>query len=316
MKIMVTGALGHIGSRLIRELPVTFPGADVVMVDNLSTLRYGSLFNLPTAGRYRFVEGDVLKIDLVPLMEGASVVVHLAAITDATSSFDNKNQVEHVNYTASLRVAQACLKTGASMIHLSSASVYGTQKTVVDENCSAEDLKPQSPYAETKLKEERMLKELAASAGLRFVTCRFGTIAGVSPGMRFHTAVNKFCWQAIMGQPLTVWRTALHQKRPYLALSDAMRAFEFIIEKGLFDGSVYNVLTDNLTVHDIIESIRAHVPGVEVTFVDTAIMNQLSYEVSSRRFTEKGFVFRGSVKESIDDTVRLLKAANGRSAAG
>ena len=47
MKIAVTGALGHIGSRLIRELPAMFPEAQIVLIDDLSTQRYCSLFNLP-----------------------------------------------------------------------------------------------------------------------------------------------------------------------------------------------------------------------------------------------------------------------------
>ena len=64
-------------------------------------------------------------------------------------------------------------------------------------------------------------------AGLRFITCRFGTIFGTSIGMRFHTAVNKFCWQAVIGQPITVWRTALHQYRPYLDLKDAVKAIVY-----------------------------------------------------------------------------------------
>ena len=51
MKIVVTGALGHIGSRLIRELPTIFPDANIVLIDNLSTQRYCSLFNLPTSGQ-------------------------------------------------------------------------------------------------------------------------------------------------------------------------------------------------------------------------------------------------------------------------
>ena len=54
-----------------------------------------------------------------------------------------------------------------------------------------------------------------------------------------------------MGQPLTVWRTALHQKRPYLTLDDAVAAIFYIIGEKLFDKRVYNVLTDNLTVEDI-----------------------------------------------------------------
>ena len=46
MRIVVTGALGHIGSRLIRELAVALPGAEIVMVDNLATERYASLYDL------------------------------------------------------------------------------------------------------------------------------------------------------------------------------------------------------------------------------------------------------------------------------
>ena len=87
MKIVVTGALGHIGSALIRQLPLHFPDAEIVMVDNMMTQRYASLFDLPAVGRYQFIEADVRSVDLRPLIEGAHVVVHLAAITDAAGSF-------------------------------------------------------------------------------------------------------------------------------------------------------------------------------------------------------------------------------------
>ncbi len=312
MKIVVTGALGHIGSRVIRELPETFSESEIVMLDNMSAQRYCSLFNLPGNGKYSFIETDVLEADLCAIIKDADVVLHLAAITDATSSFGNKEQVEHVNYNATVRVAEACSKSGSCMIHLSSTSVYGTQREVVDEECSEEELKPQSPYAETKLKEERFLQDLGNKEKLRFVICRFGTIAGISQGMRFHTAVNKFCWQAVMGQPLTVWSTALHQKRPYLTLDDAINAVCFIIKNDLFDRKIYNILTENLTVNDIIHSIKQHIPKLEIQYVDAQIMNQLSYEVSNFRFKEQGFKFSGSVEKSICDTIHLLKASCGK----
>lgn len=306
MKIIVTGALGHIGSRLIREIPRVFPGTDIILIDNMVTQRYCSLFNLPIEGRYHFLEADVLDMDFSAMVGQGDVVVQLAALTDAAGSFDNKAQVESVNYQATVKVAQACAAAGAALIHLSSTSVYGTQKEVVDEQCSEEELQPQSPYAQTKLKEERYLQRMGASDGLRFVTCRFGTICGVSEGMRFHTAVNKFCFQAVMGQPLTVWRTALHQKRPYLTLEDAMEAFTFIIKHDLFDGRVYNVLSANLTVNDIITALKRHVPKIDIEYVDTEIMNQLSYEVLNQRFIEKGFEYTGSIENSIKETVHLL----------
>ncbi len=311
MKLVVAGALGHIGSAVIRQIPSKLNVTEIVMIDNMMTQRYCSLFNLPEGVKYRFIEADLLNIDLEPVFNSADVVIQLAAITDAAGSFGNKKQVEHNNYNTTAKVAEACSKAGCRMVHLSSTSVYGTQKETVDEDCSSQELCPQSPYAETKLKEEQFLQQLGSTANLRFVTFRFGTICGVSPGMRFHTAVNKFCWQAAMGQPITVWRTALNQKRPYLDLYDAVEAITFVIKHDLFDKRIYNVLTDNLTVKSIIDTIQKYISQIDIQYVDSEIMNQLSYNVSDRRFRYMGFTPRGSISEKIRETLDLLKGCAG-----
>ena len=310
MKIIVTGATGHIGSYLIRDLGLQFKESEIVMIDNMMTQRFASLFKLPIIGNYSFIEGDVRLMDLNSLFKCADIVIHLAAITDATGSFDKTTEVEENNYQSTLKVANACRETGASLIALSSTSVYGTQNDIVDEDCSENELQPQSPYASTKLKEEELISNLSKDKGLKAIHCRFGTIFGASPGMRFHTAVNKFCWQATMGQPITVWNTAYDQKRPYLDLLDASRAIIHIIENDIFDGRIYNVLTQNSTVRQVIDIIREFVPSLEVEFVDTKIMNQLSYEVLCDRFKSKGFVFSGDLKRGIKETILLLKNAN------
>jgi UDP-glucose 4-epimerase len=310
MKLVVTGAIGHIGSYVVRDLACQFPGAQIVMVDNLMTQRFASLFNLPVTARYRFVEADVTQADLPAILDGAHAVIHLAAITDAAGSFDKAAQIEANNLVATSKVAEACAHLGVRLIALSSTSVYGTQNEVVSEDCSPEELKPQSPYAATKLKEEALVAGLCAAGKLRGISLRFGTIFGASRGMRFHTAVNKFCWQAVMGQPITVWRTAYDQKRPYLDLTDAARALSFILRKDLFDGRIYNVLTQNATVREIVTVIQEFVPELKVEFVDNKIMNQLSYEVARDRFTQQGFVFAGDLRRGIGETIALLRNSN------
>lgn len=310
MNILITGALGHIGSRLIRYLPNVFPNGKIIMVDNMLTQRYCSLFNLPSNGNYEFIEGDIIKIDLDVLLKNIDVVVHLAAITDAAGSFGKAQEVEDNNYNGTSIIAKTCARLNKRFITLSSTSVYGTQNEVVDEDCSEAELCPQSPYAVTKLKEERFVQELVRTENLQSVILRFGTIFGISEGMRFHTAVNKFCWQAVLGKPISVWRTAYDQKRPYLDLDDAVRALSFIIKNDLFDGRIYNVVTTNLTVRQIVETIIEFVPTLEIGFVDNQIMNQLSYEVSSARFAEAGFEPKGNLKKGIEDTIKLLKSAN------
>jgi nucleoside-diphosphate-sugar epimerase len=158
--------------------------------------------------------------------------------------------------------------------------------------------------------EEQAIQD-AASKGLQGVVLRLGTIHGISPGMRFHTAVNRFCFQTANNMPLTVWKTALHQHRPYLALDDACRAMAHVISKRLYGGEVYNVVTANHTVHEIIQAIESERGSpCKVDFVESQIMNQLSYEVSSEKFKNTGFDFRGSLEKDVSDSMHLLSGIN------
>lgn len=308
MNLLITGALGHIGSRLIREIPAGM-FERVLLLDNLSTQRYGALFNLPDDMPFQFFEDDILEANLEEYFAGVDVVIHLAAATNAEDSLTNPEKAERTNVRGTERVARACIACRSKLVFVSTTSVYGVQGDAVDETLPREQLRPQSPYAENKLKAEILLQGMGVCEHLEFVTCRFGTLFGVSPGMRFHTAVNKFCWQAVMGQPLTVWRTALNQQRPYLDIRDAVEALKFIVGRKLFDGRTYNIVTKNATVKMLLDIIALHIPDMATRYVDTPIMNQLSYAVTTERFRSLGFEFRGSLEQGIADTIELLRAA-------
>ena len=252
------------------------------------------------------MEEDLTKFELSRIIKKNDIVIHLAAITDAAGSFRNPVEVQDNNYIGTLKVSEACHKVGAKLIFASSTSVYGTQQEIVSENCSVDQLKPQSPYASTKIKEEELIQKLSKTNGLESVILRFGTIYGVSPGIRFHTAVNKFCWQAAMGFPLTVWNTAYDQKRPYLSLADALNAVGLIIKKEEYSGEIFNVVSKNLTVREVIETIREIKNDCQIRFVDSQIMNQLSYDVSIQKISKLGYQPTVKLKENIKLTLQLL----------
>lgn len=308
MKIVVTGALGHIGSCLIRELPKHFDDLEIIMIDNLSTQRYCSLFNLPDNVKYSFIEKDVKVVDWPSILQSnISVVIHLSALTDAAGTADKPEQVQQNNFEATKLIAEACLKSNIPLIFPSSTSVYGSQSALVNEECI--DLLPQSPYAECKIKEESYINGLCKK-GLKTAILRLGTIYSISPGMRFHTAVNKFCWQAVMEQPITVWETALNQKRPYLDLQDCCSAIIWLIQNKLYSGQLYNIVSNNFTVKNVIDEIKIHKPNLVIQLVQHKIMNQLSYEVLSDKFCSTGYSFKGLLSKGIADTISLLKNGN------
>ena len=309
MKICISGALGHIGSKLIRNL--SFQDIEkVYLVDNLLTQRYSSLFALPDGIDFIFYQIDINSKEMRKIIENSDVLIHLAAVTDAEKSFEKINEVEEINKKGFEYVANLCADSGCSLLFPSSTSVYGSQNELVDENCFKEELKPQSPYADSKIYSEKLMAELAQKKRLKYVIFRIGTIFGYSIGMRFHTAVNKFIWQASTGQPITIWSTALNQKRPYCDLDDCIRAINFFVAKDCFDNQIYNIVTDNFTVQDIIDVIKKHVPEIQISFVDSPIMNQLSYEVSNKKSRGLGLTFNGNIEDGIRESLFKLRNVN------
>lgn len=306
MKILITGALGHIGSELIRKLPSSLDISKLILIDNFSTQRFCSLFNIKNKRKIILIEDDIRKVNLKKILEEVDITIHLAAITDAANSFNRSEEVEENNFQTTKLIADNALFTNTKLITLSSTSVYGTSKSVVNENCLVNDLNPQSPYAKTKLKEEDYVLGLSKNKNLKSVILRFGTIFGISPGMRFHTAVNKFCWQASWNQPLTVWSTAYEQVRPYLDLKDACNSISHIIKSNLFNGEIYNVLTLNASVKKVIDEIKKYKKDLIIKKVESKIMNQLSYNVSTEKFLKTGFKYQGSLERGIEETLSLL----------
>jgi UDP-glucose 4-epimerase len=306
----VTGALGHIGSALIRAPHILSIAESITLIDDLRTQRFFSLFNLPDPTKFHLIEGNVLELELGKVIEQSDAVIHLAATTDAARSLTASEEVWRNNHPATLRIAEICADAGVPIVFPSSTSVYGSQSGPVDEGAPFETLNPESPYAASKLHEEAEIQRLVQEKDLKATILRFGTIFGVSRGMRFHTAVNRFCWQAAKGEPITVWREAVNGVRPYLEIADAVRAIGFSISGGGFGVGPTNIVTLNAEIEEILNLIREVIPGVEVELIDSPLLNQASYHVSAGKSEGQGFRYVGDLREGILSTLRLIGLNN------
>lgn len=305
MTVLITGCLGHIGSRFVRFL--LKKKVSVIGIDNFLTNRYVSLRGVISNKNFQFIEADLSKItykDFSNLLKDKdfNVIIHLAAITNASDSFKIKDELFFNNLNITKLITKFCKIKSKQLIFASSTSVYGTSKNIVYEN-DKNALNPQSPYAECKKKEE----EIIINSNLKyFQILRLGTIFGISPGMRFHTAVNKFCYQSSLRKPITVWRTALEQYRPYLDIKDACNVFYYFILHKQNNG-IYNILTNNYKVSELLNSIRKYDKNIKIEFVNNKIMNQLSYFVSNDKIKDLNFKFKGNLNKSIEETINWLK---------
>lgn len=305
MKILITGYLGNLGSALVNGLPQLFDNLSLVLIDRSAVSQEKKIHNFTTSISCVFVEGDLRQLPLDTIFTDVDVVIHLAAIADAAGSLINSTNMIENNFFTTQAVAQACLNNKVSLIFPSTTSVYGASHGEVDEKYHK--IHPQTPYAECKRKEEQLLLDLVKTKGLKVAICRLATVYGVSRNINFHTAVSKFCGQAVEGKSLTVWETALDQVRPYLFINDAVRAVGWIIKHKLFNGEIYNIVTGNHTVREVVRFIKEDLPALEVEYIQHPGMNDFSYEVSADKFKKTGFRFEGSLKKGIHETILLLK---------
>ena len=302
MKILITGGLGHIGSYLLENIDKIKFIKKIYIIDNLSTNRYCSLFNLPkTNKKIYFYQNDLSLKNALKNFKKVDVVLNLASLTDAEDSLKIKNKIYRNNLGIFDNILRYCKKNSSKLIHISSTSVYGEQRGLVDENCKK--LKPKSPYAEIKVKEENILKKNK----IRFVSYRFGTISGVSKGMRFHTAINKFCLYSVLGKPLPIWKSMMNKPRPYLSLRDAFKVIKFTIENNFFNNETFNILSENLTLKKIIGYFKKYKKTIKIKYEKSKLINQYSYRVSNEKFTRKALLLKSNIYHDIKSTLKMFR---------
>ena len=305
MKILITGACGHIGSYFIENLYKIKKVKKAILIDNLKSNRFNSLFNTNKKNKVEFYLKDLNDIQSLDQFKNISIVFHFASMTNAEKSFGKEKEMFSNNLNCLKTVIKFCEKTNAKLVHLSSTSVYGKQAALIDETCEKKYLKPQSPYAKIKIMEENILKKNTKL--IKYNTFRFGTIAGVSKGIKFHTAVNSFCLNAAIGERIKVYKTALHQYRPYLSLEDAFKLFKFCIDKNFFENDIYNVVSNNFTVNQIINKIKKLKKNIKISYVSSTIMNQLSYHVDKKKLSNRGLFLNSNLDRDVADTLNLFK---------
>jgi len=305
MKVLITGACGHIGSFLAENIHKIKSVSKTILVDNLKSNRFNSLYNFEKRNNLSFFLRDLNNLNALNDFHNVDAIIHCASMTNAEKSFGKEKEMYRNNLNCLKTTMKYCINRNTKLIHLSSTSVYGKQTDLVDENCERKFLKPQSPYAKIKLIEEKLLKK--NSNKLRYNTFRFGTIAGVSRGIRFHTAVSNFCFNAAIGEKIKIYKTALHQYRPYLSIRDSFKVFKFCLEKDFFENDIFNALSGNFTVNQILDKIKKIKKKINVVYVNSPIMNQLSYHVDDQKIKNKGLILKSNIDVDIKDTLLLFK---------
>jgi UDP-glucose 4-epimerase len=176
MVICVTGGAGYIGSHMVKCLQEN--KMDVIVIDNLSKGHRSSVdHSVP------FYQGDVRDrafLESVFSQHPIQAVIHFAADSQVGESIYEPIKYYQNNVVGALTLLDVMRQFDIKTIIFSStAATYGEPVSIpIQEN---DPTNPTSPYGDSKLAIEKLLKWSDGAYGIKSVVLRYFNVAGAHP---------------------------------------------------------------------------------------------------------------------------------------
>lgn len=235
---VVTGGSGFIGSALVRAL-LREGARRVVVIDNLLTGRESNLDEV--RGAIDFQRVDILNYEAIaPLIRGAAVVFHEAAIPSVPRSIDEPIPSHQVNVNGTFNVLRAAHEGKAGrVVYAASSSAYGDTEILPKVEAMAP--RPKSPYALQKLVGEYYCHVFTSVYGLETVALRYFNVYGPrqDPSSPYSGVLSLFMKAIVEGCPPTIYGDG-EQSRDFTYVDDVTELNLKAARAPNVSGKVYN----------------------------------------------------------------------------
>lgn len=267
-KILITGAAGFIGTHLTTHLINL--DYDVIGID--------------------FQDGDLTQDGVIDRLIGyykPDLVIHLAAQVGIYFNEEDCVHAINANTIMTLRVAKACTKHGAKLMHTSTSEVYGDFGHAMADEGDPLIGKPTGIYAISKRWSEDAAWEYGPKDGVIIVRPSMPYGPGAPPG-KGRRAMDNMLWQAHHRKPIVVH---LGSYRSWCWIGDLANAYSTIIQSGQV--GIFNAGRDDdeVSMGDI-AAMACRMTGAPVdliTFVDPPLKKTMVKRLSTERLRSLGW---------------------------
>jgi UDP-glucose 4-epimerase len=254
--ILVTGCAGFVGSHLAERLLAD--GNGVIGVDNFSDYyprkeKERNMEGFIGDKNFKFIEGDLLEVDLGKVLKGVDVIFHEAGQGGVRGSW-GKSFDSYVknNIMSTQMLLEASRAIGLrKFVYASSSSVYGDAESLPTKE--SDPLKPVSPYGVSKLAAENLCNLYSKNHGVPAISLRYFTVYG--PRQRPDEAFHKFIRDVLKGKEITVYGDGT-QTRDFTYISDAVDA-NLLAMASKCSGETFNIGGGSrISLNDAIKAIE------------------------------------------------------------
>ena len=226
MKILITGGLGYLGSKLVLALK----GHEVEVFDK---------------------PNDIRKIaQLKKAIKGKDIVYHLAALAELSYTDAHPQETYEVNILGVNNVAKICAEQKVLLNFVSTCCIYGNP--LETPSIEGRLINPSDTYAMSKAAGEYVVKMWGLAKGLKYNILRFGTVYGgsINKNMRSDMAIQKFVKAAIENLPITITGDG-NQARNFIHIDDLVRALVLVTDKGIVGETINLGGNERTTINEI-----------------------------------------------------------------
>ena len=265
-RILVTGALGQIGTELVEALRDKHGTSSVIASDIRSVDEQNSTSKGP------YVTLDVLDTDSIIKLcndEDIGTVYHLAALLSATGE-KNPELCRKVNVGGTISVFEAAKKCSLRVFSPSSIAVFGPDAPKHAPQVT--DLNPTTVYGETKVSGETLAKEYGDNYGIDVRGIRYpGLISYKAPAGGGTTDYAVEIFDAAINHGYYECFVRPDTRLPMLYMDDAIKATLMLMDApGDTLGSSkagYNIDCHSFTAKELADAISQEVDGFKCDFV-------------------------------------------------
>lgn len=231
--VVVTGGMGFIGRHLSEGLVAL--GKKVVVADLAQTGEAA----LPPRGT-KLVPMDVRDARCVKeVIRGADLVFHVAGNANVTVSVEDTRLDFETNAVGTFNVLEVAKETGAKVVYVSSAHVYGaSDKLPLNE---ADPVEPAWPYGASKRSGELSAVAFHHTHGLPTVVARLSCVYG--PGEyaeRSLVETARYLRWHLNAQPVQIVGDPDRKTRDFVHVSDVVEGLTLLAERAI-PGEIYNL---------------------------------------------------------------------------